>query len=177
MEDKDKDKSRPGLSRRRFVKMGGALAGMAAVGSLAACGDTTPTTAPIATTAATAASAATTTGTTAVATTAAAMTTIAGTAAATTGSAATTGAGGALPFAGRTITLFVYSGLTENTFRDVYAPAFEKATGAKIVLSAGWWDAAAKLKSSPSDQPPFDLVETDPHPGLSWYSGRPFPEN
>ncbi len=159
----DKDISKRNLSRRRFVKMGGALAGMAAVGSLAACGDTSPTAAPIVTTAA---NAATTAGTTTGATTAAAMTTSAA-AAATTGAA--TGAGGVLPFAGRSITLFVYSGLTEDTFRNVYAPAFEKATGAKIVLSAGWWDAAAKLKSSPSDQPPFDLVETDPiqgYPGI-----------
>lgn len=142
MEDKDESKQK--LSRRRFVKMGSALAGMAAVGSLAACGDTTPTATSV-------------------------VTTTSATAATTTSSAATTGAGGALPFAGRSITLFVYSGLTEDTFRNVYAPAFEKATGAKIILSPGWWDAAAKLKSSPSDQPPFDLVETDPiqgYPGI-----------
>ena len=76
------------------------------------------------------------------------------------------GRSGARPFEGRTITIFVYSGLTENTFRDVFAPAFEARTGAKVILSAGWWDAAAKLKGSPDDQPPFDLVQTDPTQGF-----------
>jgi len=76
------------------------------------------------------------------------------------------GSNSARPFAGRTITMFVYSGLTENTFRDVFAPEFEKRTGAKVILSAGWWDAAAKLKGSPEDQPPFDLVQTDPTQGF-----------
>lgn len=159
----DIDRIKRHLSRRRFLRVGGTLAGMTAVGSLVACGDPTATTAPVATTAAKT--------TTATATTAAPTTTaVATTAAATTSSVATTAAaGGTLPFAGRTLTLFVYSGLTENTFRDVFAPAFEKATGAKVVLSPGWWDSAAKLKSSPDDQPPYDLVQTDPiqgYPGI-----------
>ena len=138
------------FSRRRFLKTGGALAGVALIAPLAACGDTTATIAP----------AASSSTTTAAMTTAAMMTT------ATTGTTAGTAAPGALPFAGRSLTVFVYSGLTEDTFRNVYAPAFEKATGAKLILSPGWWDAAAKLQSSPDDQPPFDLVETDPIQGF-----------
>lgn len=145
----DTEKVKQFVSRRRFLKVSGVLAGMAAVGSLAACGDNTATIAP-ATTAAT--KAATTAANT--------------TAAATTATGATTAASGALPFAGRSITVFVYSGITENTYRDVFAPAFEKATGAKTVLSPGWWDSAAKLKTSPDDQPPFDLVLTDPIQGF-----------
>lgn len=137
------------VSRRRFLQVSGTLAGLTVVGgALAACGDATATIAPAAAT--TAASAATTAAATTAAS--AAPTAVSGT--------------GALPFAGRTITMFVYSGLTENTFRDVYAPAFEKATGAKVILSPGWWDSAAKLKSSPDDQPPFDLIETDPTQGF-----------
>ena len=132
------EKFKQRVSRRRFIQVGGTLAGAAVVGSaLAACGDATATVAPAVTTAIT-----------------------------TTAAGATTSSTAALPFAGRTITLFVYSGLTENTFRDVFAPAFEKATGAKVVLSPGWWDSAAKLKASPDDQPPFDLIETDPTQGF-----------
>jgi putative spermidine/putrescine transport system substrate-binding protein len=136
------------LSRRRFLRVGGTLAGMTALGSLAACGDNTATLAP---------------ATTVVSTTGAAQTT----SAASVGAATT--AAGTLPFAGRTLTLFVYSGLTEDTYRKVFAPAFEQATGAKVVLAPGWWDSAAKLKNSPDDQPPYDLVQTDPvqgYPGI-----------
>lgn len=139
------------VNRKRFLKYGGALAGLAATGGLAACGDT-PTS--------------TTSATTAGATTAAIMTTASGsttTAAANMTTAA--GATGTQQFAGRTLTLFVYSGLTENTYRDVFNPAFEKMTGAKVVLSTGWWDSVPKLKTSPEDQTPFDLVLTDPIQG------------
>lgn len=148
------------LSRRRFLITGGAIAGVALIAPLAACGDMTATNAPAASTAATSA-------TTAAMTTSAAMTTGAATSAAGATMAGTTAAAtGPLPYAGKTLTVFVYSGLTEETFRNVYAPAFEKATGAKMILSPGWWDAAAKLQSSPDDQPPFDLVETDPIQGF-----------
>lgn len=141
------------FGRRRFLKIGGTLAGMAVVGGgLAACGDTATSVAT--------STAATTTNTAATTTAAPALGAAMTTAAATT-SAATNG-----QFAGRTLTIFVYSGLTEDTYRNVFAPAFEKATGAKVVLSPGWWDSVAKIKSSPNDQPPFDLVETDPTQGF-----------
>lgn len=124
------------INRRRFIKIGSALAGLAATGALTACGsDATSTPVPAPTKAATIAS-------------------------------ATTAAVGSPQFAGRTLTLFVYSGLTENTYRDVFAPAFEKLTGAKVVLSTGWWDSVPKLKTSPDDQTPFDLVLTDPIQGF-----------
>lgn len=150
----DQNQFKRQLSRRRFIRVGGTLAGIAAAGSLVACGDPTATTVP-ATTAAT-----TSAATTAVATTAATTTS------ATTAASAATVASGNLPFAGRTLTMFVYSGLTEDTFRQVFAPAFEKATGAKVVLAPGWWDSAAKLKNSPDDQPPYDFVQTDPIQGF-----------
>ncbi len=130
-------------SRRNFLKVGGTIAGAAALAPIvAACGDTTPTTGPASTAAATISSATAATGAT--------------TAAAT---------GGSLPFAGRTLTIFVYSGPTENAFRQYFTPNFEKATGAKVVLSPGWWDSVGKLKSAPDDQTPFDLVQTDPTQG------------
>lgn len=133
------------VSRRRFLRVGGTLAGMAAVGSLAACGDATNTPGTAATTAATTRTASTT----------AAATAATGTTAAAAGS-------GTKPFAGRTLTIFVYAGAHEKSFREVFNPAFEAATGAKVELIPGWWDAIAKLKSSPEDQPPFDLLESDP---------------
>lgn len=160
------------VSRRRFLRTGGTLATVALITPVvAACGDSTPNAGAVLTTA--------TANTTPTGTTSAASTT---TAAITSSKAVSTTANttttrvapnatttGNLPFAGRTLTVFVYAGLTETTFREVYAPAFEKLTGARMVLSPGWWDAAAKLQASPDDQPPFDLVETDPiqgYPGI-----------
>jgi len=57
--------------------------------------------------------------------------------------------------------IFIYSGAWENTFREVFAPAFERLTGPQVVLDPGWWDAIPKLKAAPKNQPPFDLVLTD----------------
>lgn len=62
--------------------------------------------------------------------------------------------------------MFVYSGLTERAYRELFVPGFEAQTGAKVTLDPGWWDMAAKLKVSPDDQPPFDLVMTDPTQGF-----------
>ncbi len=45
--------------------------------------------------------------------------------------------------------------------RDLFVPAFEKQTGARVVLDAGWWDAIAKLKASPKGKLAFDLLITD----------------
>ena len=139
------------VSRRQFLKKSSNIAAVVlATPLIVACGDITATsTATIATSGA-ASAASTSTMTTA----------------ATAGAMTTSAVGEALPYAGKTLTVFVYSGLTEDTFRNVYAPIFEKTTGAKLVLSPGWWDAAAKLQSSPADQPPFDLVETDPTQGF-----------
>lgn len=66
----------------------------------------------------------------------------------------------------REFTMFVYSGLTERAYRDLFVPAFEAQSGAKVTLDPGWWDMAAKLKVSPTDQAPFDLVMTDPTQGF-----------
>ncbi len=60
-----------------------------------------------------------------------------------------------------TLRIFVYAGGHERTMRDVFVPAFEKQTGAKVVLDAGWWDSIAKLKASPKGKPAFDLLITD----------------
>jgi putative spermidine/putrescine transport system substrate-binding protein len=64
-------------------------------------------------------------------------------------------------FKGQRLRIFIYSGAWENSFREVFAPAFQQLTGAEVVLDPGWWDAIPKLKASPKDQPPFDLVLTD----------------
>ena len=57
--------------------------------------------------------------------------------------------------------IFVYAGGHERAMRDLFVPAFEKQTGATVVLDPGWWDTIAKLKASPAGQPAFDLVVTD----------------
>lgn len=50
--------------------------------------------------------------------------------------------------------------------REVFVPAFEKATGADVTLYPGWWDGIPKLKAAPADQPPFDLMITDATQGF-----------
>ncbi|MBI3965196.1 MAG: extracellular solute-binding protein [Chloroflexi bacterium] len=67
---------------------------------------------------------------------------------------------------GQPFTMFVYSGLTERAYRELFVPGFEKETGANVTLDPGWWDMAAKLKVAPADQAPFDLVMTDPTQGF-----------
>jgi len=66
------------------------------------------------------------------------------------------------PFEGRALTIFVYTGIWETWYRQLFVPAFEAETGAKVIVDAGWWDALPKLKIAPPDQPPFDLMLTDP---------------
>ncbi|HYU17907.1 MAG TPA: ABC transporter substrate-binding protein [Chloroflexota bacterium] len=66
----------------------------------------------------------------------------------------------------REFTMFVYSGLTERAYRDLFVPSFEAQRGVKVTLDPGWWDMAPKLKVSPADQVPFDLVMTDPTQGF-----------
>ncbi|MGH7225288.1 MAG: ABC transporter substrate-binding protein [Gemmataceae bacterium] len=62
--------------------------------------------------------------------------------------------------------VFVYAGGHEKTMREVFVPRFEAATGVRVVLDAGWWDAIPKLKASPPDRPPYDLVITDATQGF-----------
>jgi spermidine/putrescine-binding protein len=57
--------------------------------------------------------------------------------------------------------VFVYAGGHEKQMREVFVPVFERETGARVVLDAGWWDAIGKLKTAPAGQPPYDLVVTD----------------
>ena len=66
----------------------------------------------------------------------------------------------------REFTMFVYSGLTERAYRELFVPSFEAQRGVKVTLDPGWWDMAAKLKVAPADQTPFDLVMTDPTQGF-----------
>ncbi len=63
-------------------------------------------------------------------------------------------------FRGRTLTVFVYSGL-DKLFQEHFVGPFEAKTGAQVVLDAGWWDSIGKLKASPKGQPAYDLVLTD----------------
>ena len=62
--------------------------------------------------------------------------------------------------------MFVYSGLTERAYRELFVPGFEAQSGVKVTLDPGWWDMAAKLKVTPNDQSAFDLVMTDPTQGF-----------
>jgi spermidine/putrescine-binding protein len=63
-------------------------------------------------------------------------------------------------FRGRTLTVFVYSGL-DKIFQKHFVEPFEAKTGATVVLDAGWWDSIGKLKASPKGEPAYDLVLTD----------------
>ena len=76
------------------------------------------------------------------------------------------GGSGGGPFAGQELRVFVYAGGHEKQMREVFVPRFEAATGATAVLDAGWWDAIPKLKASPADRPPYDLVVTDATQGF-----------
>lgn len=68
-------------------------------------------------------------------------------------------------FAGQTLTALVYSGINENTWRKHFAPQFEAATGARVVIDAAWTEGIAKLKTAPGNQAPFDILMTDPIQG------------
>ncbi len=69
-------------------------------------------------------------------------------------------------FAGEEITLLVYSGLTETLYRDFFVPQFEALTGARVTIDSAWTEGIARLDAAPTDNPPFDLVLTDPTQGL-----------
>lgn len=61
----------------------------------------------------------------------------------------------------RELRIFVYAGNHENTVREVFVPRFQAAGDTRVTLYSGWWDAIAKLKTAPSNAPPFDLMITD----------------
>lgn len=61
---------------------------------------------------------------------------------------------------GRSLTIFVYSGL-DQIFQEHFVEPFQARTGVKVVLDAGWWDSIGKLKASPKGRPAYDLVLTD----------------
>jgi len=77
-----------------------------------------------------------------------------------------TGAAGRRPFEGRSLTIFVYAGIWEKWYRELFVPTFEAETGATVIIDAGWWDGLPKLKVAPPDQSPFDLMLTDPTQGF-----------
>ncbi|HMF13592.1 MAG TPA: extracellular solute-binding protein, partial [Gemmataceae bacterium] len=70
------------------------------------------------------------------------------------------------PFAGQELRIFVYAGGHDQTMRDVFVRRFEEETGATAILDPGWWDAIPKLKASPADKPPYDLIITDATQGF-----------
>jgi spermidine/putrescine-binding protein len=65
------------------------------------------------------------------------------------------------PFSGKELNVFVYAGGHEQTMRKVFVPRFEDLTGAKVIIHSGWWEGIAKLKTAPSNSPPFDLMICD----------------
>lgn len=69
-------------------------------------------------------------------------------------------------FAGQELRIFVYAGGHEQTMREVFVPRFEADTGATVLLQPGWWDGIAKLKASPAEDPPFDLLISDATQGF-----------
>ncbi|MDQ4132596.1 MAG: extracellular solute-binding protein [Actinomycetota bacterium] len=69
-------------------------------------------------------------------------------------------------FPGQSITMLVYSGITERLYKDNFVPQFEAATGAKVTIDAAWTEGIARLQASPADNPAFDVVLTDPTQGL-----------
>jgi putative spermidine/putrescine transport system substrate-binding protein len=69
-------------------------------------------------------------------------------------------------FDGEPVTLLVYSGLTEELYKEHFVPQFERATGANVTIDAAWTEGIARLQAAPTENPPFDLVLTDPTQGL-----------
>lgn len=69
-------------------------------------------------------------------------------------------------FDGESITLLVYSGLTEELYREHFVPQFSALSGAEVVIDAAWTEGIARLQAAPDGEVPFDLVLTDPTQGL-----------
>src|SRR5437764_11254841 len=75
--------------------------------------------------------------------------------------ASVTGCKSSAPAGEKQLRMFSYAGPSEEAYRKALVPAFEKATGTKIIVSPGWWEAIPQVRSSPPDQPPYDLIMTD----------------
>jgi putative spermidine/putrescine transport system substrate-binding protein len=89
---------------------------------------------------------------------------------------ATAGCGRSAPTGehrGRSLTVFVYSGL-DKIFETHFVAPFREKTGANVTLDAGWWDAIGKLKASPKGEPAYDLVLTDATQGYPAIKGGMF---
>ena len=69
-------------------------------------------------------------------------------------------------FSGEEITLLVYSGITETLYNDHFKPQFEALTGATVTIDSAWTEGIARLDAAPTENPPFDVVLTDPVQGL-----------
>jgi spermidine/putrescine-binding protein len=70
-------------------------------------------------------------------------------------------------FDGEDLTLLVYSGLTEELYREHFVASFEQRTGASVTIDAAWTEGIARLQSAPGSEPPFGLVLTDPTQGFA----------
>lgn len=90
--------------------------------------------------------------------------------------AATGASGGGGDFAGESITLLVYSGITEELYRQHFVPQFSALTGADVVIDAAWTEGIARLSAAPSEAPPFQLVQTDPTQGIPAFEAGLFQE-
>jgi spermidine/putrescine-binding protein len=62
------------------------------------------------------------------------------------------------PFAGETLRLTYWGGEYETAMKETIIPDFEEKTGAKIEYTPGWGEQVAKIKSSPADAPPYDVL-------------------
>jgi putative spermidine/putrescine transport system substrate-binding protein len=89
------------------------------------------------------------------------MTALAALAASCGGSDDSGGSGGnnsGKPFAGQTLRLTYWGGEYEDAMKSTIIPDFEEKTGATIEYTPGWGEQVAKIKSSPPDDPPYDVL-------------------
>lgn len=68
-------------------------------------------------------------------------------------------------FKGESLTILVYSGLTETLYKKHFVPQFEAATGAKAIIESAWTEGIARLQAAAASNPPFDVVLNDPTQG------------
>ena len=69
-------------------------------------------------------------------------------------------------FSGKSLTLLVYSGLTEELYKEHFVPQFQELTGASVTVDAAWTEGIARLQAEGGEKAPFDLVLTDPTQGF-----------
>ena len=72
---------------------------------------------------------------------------------------------GTQDFKGESLTMLVYSGLTEQLYKRHFVPQFEAATGAKVTIDSAWTEGIARLQAAAEGDPPFDVVQNDPTQG------------